>query len=133
VIVRLHRAGKEAEKCHLRTAGLVMGVERVQSVEFPSLERQQVTMLALDFGESVSVALASSPGSPERAPVLDAPNVVDLAVTALHDLRVGGKSATAGGGQVAGLVFQVQKKKKAHTCVFSEGQEKKKRRRIPIK
>ena len=107
------KAGKEAEKCHLRTAGLVMGVERVQSVEFPSLERQQVTMLALDFGElpppSFPASTPTSPSSPEKPPVLDAPNVVDVAVTALHDLHLKGAvggGPSAGQGSQGGLVLQ---------------------------
>jgi hypothetical protein len=90
-------------RCHLRTAGLQKGVEKVQSVEYPTLERQQVTMMALDFGEAAPLPAASL--VPEKAAVLDAPNVVDVLVTGLHDLRLSSKGPGAQAG-IHGLVLQ---------------------------
>jgi hypothetical protein len=82
---------QEADKCHLRLAGLTRGAERTSSLEFPNGERQQVTLLALDFGEAH--AAAAAPPSPEKAVLLDAPNVLDVTVGALYDLRMPGKGA----------------------------------------
>ena len=97
VIIRLCRGGKEADKCHLRLAGLALGTERACSLEFPGGERQQVALLALNFGElpppppAAAAAAASAAASPEKAVALDAPNVLDLVVSGLYDLRVPGK------------------------------------------
>ncbi len=91
IIIRLFKGTKEADKCHLRLAGLLQGSERVASLEFPGGERQQVTLLALDFGEPGGGGGAVS--SPEKCVALDAPNVLDVVVSALHDLRLVSKGS----------------------------------------
>ena len=85
IMIRLYKgSGKssaEPDKCHVRLNGLQLGVERSTSLEFPNGERQQVTQLALNFGERDVC-------SPQREEVeFDAPNVMDVSATALHDLN----------------------------------------------
>ena len=62
----------------------LQGSERTTSLEYPAGQRQQVTMLALDFGERE----ARPPVGPDSSlPQLDAPNVTDIQISALHDLN----------------------------------------------
>jgi hypothetical protein len=84
IIIRLYKGAKAApEKCHVRLQGLQLGQERASSLEYADGVRQQVTLLPLDFGDREQMK------AQEKLVDLDAPNVCDIIVQGLHDLRLG--------------------------------------------